>query len=53
MRISSEVSSWLMQMNQAIFSGENDVDENLRISKDMRRKSLVLLFQKKINITFW
>ena len=28
LRISSEVSSRLMQMNQSIFSGEDDADEN-------------------------
>ena len=46
LRISSEVSSRLMQMNQSIFSGEDDADENLRFSKNMRRKSLAY------NITF-
>ena len=46
LRISSQVSSRLMQMNQSIFSGEDDADENLRFSKNMRRKSLAY------NITF-
>ena len=45
LRISSEVSSRLMQMNQEIFSAENDLDENIRFS-NMRRKSLAF------NITF-
>ena len=48
LRISSEVSSRLMQMNQEIFSAENDLDENIRFS-NMRRKSLafIITFSKE------